>query len=169
MISPEFDMKSVALILFVCCSFCSSSASAIECQSTPGPPSTGWWSWRDIEGRKCWFIKAGAMPPKSDLHWPTKDKQEAASVEAASPVGRTGPEPLSPSQVEIENPARQATTLPQFNTARVKPITGAPLGLMNGHVDLMNGTPLSSMQTLGARRKPASADPFSARFTGTSN
>ena len=49
----------------------SSSAYAIKCKSSVdhnvrGP---GWWSWRLVEGRKCWFKKVGSMPPKSTLSW----------------------------------------------------------------------------------------------------
>jgi hypothetical protein len=159
-------MRSVALILLVCCVF-SSSASAIECQSTPGSPKTGWWSWRDIEGRKCWFIKAGAMPPKSELHWPTNEKREVRSVETAPPVEATEQAPVSASQGDIKHPAPKGTLLPQFNTTRVTPVTATPLGLTDGQVDLLSGAPLSSMQVFGvARRRPANPDAFNARFTG---
>jgi hypothetical protein len=165
-------MKSVVIILFVCCCLGSSSAWAIDCLSAPGDPKSGWYSWREIEGRRCWFQKTGAMPPKSQLHWPAKVRQEARSIEPAPPSKeRTEPVAVAPPQADTTNrPEPKAQTLPQFKTARVKPATGASLRLGNGQVDLLNGASLSTMQALGgARQKPANlapSDPFSARFTG---
>jgi hypothetical protein len=164
-------MKSVVAIVVVCCCLGSSSAWAIDCRSAPGDPKTGWYSWREIDGRKCWFAKTGAMPAKSQLHWPARVGQEARSIEPASPSQeRTEPEAAAPPQADTTNrPEPKPPTLPQFKTARVKPATGASLRLGNG-LDLMNGASLSAMRPLGgARRKPASlppADPFNARFTG---
>jgi hypothetical protein len=165
-------MKSIVIIPFVCCCFGSSSAWAIDCLSAPGDPKSGWYSWREIEGRRCWFQKTGAMPPKSQLHWPAKVGQEARSIEPASPSKeRIEPVVVPPPQADTTNrPEPKPQTLPQFKTARVKPATGASLRLGNGQVDLLNGASLSTMQALGgARQKPANlapADPFSARFTG---
>jgi hypothetical protein len=170
----ELLMKSVVVIMFVCCYLGSSSAWAIDCLSAPGDPKTGWYSWREIDGRKCWFRKAGAMPPKSLLHWPAKDGQEARSIEPVSPSKeRTEPEAAAPPLADMTNrPEPEPPTLPRVKTARVKPATGASLRLGNG-LDLMNGASLSAVRTLGgARQKPASrgpADPFNARFTGGSD
>jgi hypothetical protein len=174
----ELLMKGVVVIMFVCCTLGSSSAWAIDCLSAPGDPRTGWYSWREIDARKCWFRKTGAMPPKSLLHWPAKVGQEARSIEPASPSReRTEPETAAPPSADTTNrpepnPTTKPPTLPRFTTARVKPATGASLRLGNG-LDLMNGASLSAVRTLGgARQKPASrapADPFTARFTGSSD
>jgi hypothetical protein len=170
----ELLMKSVVVIMFVYCTLDSSSAWAIDCLNAPGDPKTGWYSWREIDGRKCWFRKTGAMPPKSLLHWSAKVGQEARSIEPVSPSKeRTEPEAAAPPPAETTNrPEPQPPTLPRFTTARVKPAAGASLRLGNG-LDLMNGASLSAMQAIGgARRKPASrapADPFNARFTGSSD
>jgi hypothetical protein len=178
-------MKCVVVIvrvMFVGCCLGGSSAWAIDCLSAPGDPRTGWYSWREIDGRKCWFQKTGAMPAKSQLHWPARVGQEARSIEPTSPSKappaqeRTEPEaaaPPSPPPADTANrPEPQPPTLPRFRTARVKPATGASLPLGNG-LDLMSGASLSAMQPLGGvRRKPAGrapADPFDARFTGRSD
>jgi hypothetical protein len=148
--------------------------------SAPGDPKSGWYSWREIEGRRCWFKKTGAMPTKSQLYWPAKVRPEARSIEPASPSQeRTMPVAVPPPQADTTNrpeprpepgPEPKPQTLPQFKAARVKPATGASLRLGNGQVDLLNGASLSTMHALGgARQKPANlapADPFGARFTG---
>jgi hypothetical protein len=172
-------MKSAATIMFVCCCLCccfgGSSAWAIDCRSAPGDPRTDWYSWREIDGRKCWFAKTGAMPPKSQLHWPAKVEEEARPIEPGSPPSkqRTEPEAEAPPQADTANtPEPRPPAPPRLLTARVRPATGASLPLGNG-LDLMNGASLSAMRPLGgARRKPATlapADPFSARFTGSSD
>ena len=165
-------MKIVVILLG--CSYClgSSSAWAIDCLGAPGDPKTGWYSWREIDGRKCWFQKTGAMPPKSQFRWPAKVGQEAQPSEIGSlSKERTDPEVVAlPPADKTNRPEPKPPMLPQFKTVRVKPATGASLRLGNG-LDLMNGASLSAMQPLGAARRAASpepADPFDARFTGSS-
>jgi hypothetical protein len=43
----------------------------IRCQDAPGREQNGvFWSWHEIEGKRCWFVRAGsAMPPKSAFTW----------------------------------------------------------------------------------------------------
>jgi hypothetical protein len=165
-------MKTV-VILLVCSYFLgSSSAWAIDCLSVPGDLKTGWYSWREIDGRKCWFQKTGAMPPKSQFHWPAKVGQEARSAETGSPSAESELEVVAPPPADKTNRREpKPPTLPQFKTVRVMPATGISLRLGNG-LDLMNGASLSAMQPLGAARRvasPAPADPFDARFTGSSD
>jgi hypothetical protein len=168
-------IKGSGIILLVCCCLASSSASAIECLSAAGHPKSGWYAWREIEGRRCWFVKTGAMPAKSQLHWPAKVKEEARSIDPPlPPQERTEPAAVAAPQTETTNRAEpKPQTPPQFSTARVKPVTGASRPLGNGQVDLLSGASLSTMHALGgARQKPANlapADPFSARFTGNGN
>ena len=163
------------LVMLFVCAYClsSSSAWAIDCLDAPGDPKTGWYSWREIDGRKCWFQKTGAMPPKSQFHWPAKVGQEALSAETGSPSEeRTELEVVAlPPADKTNRRESKPPTLPQFKTVRVRPATGASLRLENG-LDLMNGASLSAMQPLGAARRPASlapAEPFDARFTGRSD
>ncbi len=165
-------MKSIVIIPFVCCCLGSSSAWAIDCLSAPGDAKTGWYSWREIEGRRCWFKKTGAIPPKSQLRWTAEVEQEPLSIEPVSPSKeRTVPVAVSPPQADTTNrPESKSPTAPQFKTVRVKAATAASLRLGNDQVDLMNGASLSAMRALGgARQRPARlapADPFHARFTG---
>lgn len=177
-------MKSVVAVAFVCCCLCcclgSSAAWAIDCLNSPGDPKTGWYSWRQIDGRKCWFRKAGAMPAKSQLHWPEKVEQEARPEEPASPSPSEPPASAQERTGSIAPPPRADTTLrpqprqpapPRFKMVRVRPTTGASVRLGHGF-DLLSGASLTGMQPLGARREPAGrapADPFSARFTGSTN
>ncbi len=61
--------------LLVCCSASTRSARAIECLTSPNQTERGWWSWREIDGRKCWYKKVGAVPPKSEFVWPDQRKR----------------------------------------------------------------------------------------------
>jgi hypothetical protein len=163
-------MKNTVVIALVCCCLGSSSAWAIDCLSAPGDPKTGWYAWREIDGRKCWFRKTGAMPPKSQLHW-TSNVGEPRSTEPVSrSKERTVPVAGPPAQADTTNgPESRPPTAPVFKTVPVKPATAASLRLGNDQVDLMNGASLSAVQALAGRRRPvrlAPADPFDARFTG---
>jgi hypothetical protein len=167
-------IKGSGIILLVCCCLASSSALAIECLSAAGDPKSGWYAWREIEGRRCWFVKTGAMPSKSQLHWPAKVREEARSIDPTPVQERTESVSVAAPQIETTSAAEpKAQMSPQFNTARVKPVTGSPRPLQGGQVDLLSGASLSTMHALGgARQKPAHlapADPFSARFTGSGN
>ena len=58
-----------------------SNAKAIEC-SVARPSSTqAYWSWRLIDGRKCWYA-GKTMVSKSLLQWPAKASVQKASVQA---------------------------------------------------------------------------------------
>jgi hypothetical protein len=58
-----------------------STAQAIECASELPAVRSGHWSYRLIDGRKCWY-EGKAMLPKSSLRW--ADKSPPA-VQAESP------------------------------------------------------------------------------------
>jgi hypothetical protein len=179
-------MKSIVLVAIGFTWLLSSSAWAIECQSARGDPKTGWYSWREIDGRRCWFKKVGAMPPKSELHWPVKEGREEPPRAPAAPVSppeQSASRPERPAASAPERivpappPRREATTtktqpetatVSHFTTLSVRPTGAAPRRPSKGPIDLMNGASVSSMEPFGeARQKPArSADPFAARFTG---
>jgi hypothetical protein len=159
-------MRTGVFTLLACC-LASTAAWSIECQDRPGLPSTGWWAWREIESRKCWFIKTGAMPPKSELHWRAREQGEVRPPEPAVPLAAGGETP-TPSSPREEKPPIETSVLGRFTTTRAKPVSGPAPRLLGGRVDLMDSTPLSSIHVLEGRRgKPASADSFDARFTGS--
>jgi hypothetical protein len=178
---------NAVIIVSICCSVGSSSAWAmIDCMSAPGEPKVGArYFWRTIDDRKCWFLKTGDMPPKSQLRWPAKakDRNEARPTPGESPAAErrealavapapVEPPPVEPSPVEppaasappaetADAPRPRATSQLRFRTARVKPVTAPALNLGHG-LDLMSGSSLT------AKTPPslAPADPFHARFTG---
>lgn len=167
---------NAAMLVLVCCNVGGPSAWAIDCQSAAGDPKTGWYSWRLIDGRKCWFLKTGAMPAKSQLRWPDKAEEIAPEKAAgAGPAVDTRPAALPTAADESTEPLA-ATPLPseaqdrpqprplsqlRFRTTRVKPAPAPLLHLGHG-LDLMSGSSLT------ARTPPslAPADPFHSRFTG---
>jgi len=144
-------MKGTVIIPFVCCWLVSSSAWAIDCLSGPGDPKTGWYAWREIEGRKCWFKKSGAMPPKSQLRWAKAEQEPAEPLYAA----KVGIAPVADPPREAETTTASKTdprvgSVPQIRIVRVRPVS------MPG----IAGDPPSP-----ARLVPA--DSFNARFIGT--
>ena len=65
-----------------------SSVQAIECASKLPAVRSGHWSYRNIDGRKCWY-QGKPMLPKSSLHWPKSSDDEAEAATPATDVGPT--------------------------------------------------------------------------------
>jgi hypothetical protein len=85
-------MKGIsAAIIFMLMAAGSAAGAAIRCQDAPGREQRGvYWSWREIERKRCWFISArGAMPPKSAFTWANEEPVEK-DVPAASEKAKTG-------------------------------------------------------------------------------
>ena len=58
------------------------NAKAMECSVARPSNATGYWSWRLIDGRKCWYL-GKTMVSKSLLQWPAKASvQVKPSVQA---------------------------------------------------------------------------------------
>jgi hypothetical protein len=68
------------------------SVAEILCQDAPGREQKGvFWSWREIDGKRCWFVRArGAMPAKSALTW-AKEEPVQEDVPAATEKAKTAP------------------------------------------------------------------------------
>jgi len=153
-------MKGLAAAVLVCCCAAASSAQAIECLSAPNQSGSGWWSWREIDGRKCWYKKIGPVPPKSEFFWPEQAKDAPAAAAEAPP-------PSSPL------PATEGMTSPQprIEMARVKRVdlTAVNFRLGEGRVGLLEGFDLASVRGIGgAWQMPnhtgVPLDTFNARY-----
>jgi hypothetical protein len=46
-----------------------SAASAIECKAEMPSTRSGYWSWRIIDGKRCWYLGRAGMD-KANLQWP---------------------------------------------------------------------------------------------------
>jgi hypothetical protein len=76
-IRPVVFAASIATLLLI-----GLPAQAKQCSAArPSNPHGQWWSWRSIDGRKCWY-EGRAMIPKSSLQW-------AAQASAQSKAGAT--------------------------------------------------------------------------------
>src|SRR6516162_4774309 len=111
-------MKQAGIILLFCYCVASSSAQAIECLSAPNRSGSGWWSWREIDGRKCWFKKVGAMPPKSEFRWPQGAKE--APPAAASAQQELSSAPLAEVSAQHESSSAQATRTMPATSPRIQ-------------------------------------------------
>ena len=161
--------KSIVIPSLLCCWLASAPAWAIDCLSVPGDPKTGWYSWREIDGRKCWFKKTGAMPAKSQLHWATKVEEKPRPVSSpAAAQERTVPAAVPPPASSAEPVETKPATLPQFRTVRVKPVPVTSPRIGDSQVDLMNSARLSAVAVFGrARPKPGRLSPSGAGSSST--
>jgi hypothetical protein len=154
-------MKALVTTLLVGCCLAASSAQAIECLSTPKSES-GWWSWREIDGRKCWYKKVGAVPPKSEFVWP--DAKEAK--EGPASAEHTPRPPSTPTTEGMRSPPP-----PRIEIARVKAVdlSNPIFRLGEGRVGLIEGFSLSSLRGIGGTWEvpqpiTVQLDPFDARY-----
>jgi hypothetical protein len=172
-------IKGIVISSALCSGFASAPAWAIDCLSAPGDPKRGWYSWREIDGRKCWFKKTGAMRAKSELHWSTKIEENLQPVSsrqtdtAAAEERSVTTAPPAPAASAAAPAESKSATVPQFRTVRVKPVSVASARIGSNQVDLMNSGSLSAVQVFGVARpkarRPGPADAFDARFNGNGN
>jgi hypothetical protein len=147
--------------LLVCCSVSTQSARAIECLTSPNQTERGWWSWREIDGRRCWYKKVGAVPPKSEFVWPDQQAKE----EAQPGEERAGQEPIFMRATEP-----MPSALPEVEMARVKPVDPTvDFRLSEGLIDLTKGVSLAGFHGIGGALEtppytPVSRDSFDDRF-----
>lgn len=173
-------IDAVILVLVCCCVGSTPARAMIDCMSAPGEPKVGArYFWREIDGRKCWFLRTGDIPPKSQLRWPAKTGPDARNTEPPKASSERA-EPLAAESVSTESPPAESGSRAEpgpraqpdfvsrsqlrFRTARVKPVATPQVNLGHG-LDLMNGTSL----TANTPPSLAPADPFHARFTGRSD
>ena len=68
-----------------------SSAQAIECASELPAVRSGHWSYRIIDGRKCWY-EGKTMLPKSALRWPDPSSEVQVKMPATDGQNFRDPE-----------------------------------------------------------------------------
>jgi hypothetical protein len=139
-----------------CMSITCSAHAAVQCQTGKG--GDGHWSWREIDGRRCWY-RGAPSKPKAQLYWQVAAKPTSA------------PEPPAPAPAPEPQARRSSPVL----YLQVTPATPAPT------VDLLRARPMTEgalIETPGAviRDVPAEADrccrplpddlPFAERWSG---
>jgi hypothetical protein len=81
----------IQLVLFAACIAVlmptgEASAKAMECSAARPSSAQSYWSWRLIDGRKCWYA-GKTMVSKSLLQWPAKGSVQAkADTKPAPPT-----------------------------------------------------------------------------------
>ena len=85
-------MKTQILsVLFVACMAAAvapvgaANAKAMECSVARPSNASVYWSWRLIDGRKCWYA-GKTMVSKSLLHWPAKAQVQKAEAQVKPSV-----------------------------------------------------------------------------------
>ncbi|WP_249790826.1 hypothetical protein [Bradyrhizobium sp. SRL28] len=69
------------------------NAKAMECSVARPSSAHGYWSWRLIDGRKCWYA-GKTMVSKSQLQWPAKASVQA-KADTAQVKTDTAPVPVT--------------------------------------------------------------------------
>lgn len=165
---------SIAAMVLACCLGSSTASAVTDCMSAPG--KDGYYSYRTIDGRKCWFLKVGTtIPTKAELRWTTK---RAEPTERPTALGYSPDESIQP-RLNEESVKRRAITPPVADTSpavapqtsepaplryrmtRVRPAGELPLQPQTS-IELMNGSSLSS----NVPPHLAPAAPFNERFSG---
>jgi hypothetical protein len=73
------QIRPVFFAVFIATLFLSApAAQAIQCSAAPSSSQQGYWFWRQIDGRKCWYV-GKTMISKSLLHWPAATPAKTAS------------------------------------------------------------------------------------------
>lgn len=80
----------ILLILFAACFAVlmptgEANAKSVQCSVVRQSTAHGHWSWRLIDGRKCWYAGKSVIS-KSALRWPAAESAQA-NVKVAPPVG----------------------------------------------------------------------------------
>ena len=155
LITARRGALTAAIGLLVCCSAGTRSARAIECLTSPNQSEREWWSWREIDGRKCWYKKVGSVPPKSEFVWPEAPPGEERAEQEPTFMRATVP---------------MASPSPEVEMARVKPVDPTvDFRLSEGLIDLTKGFSLAGFHGIGgALETPpytrVSQDTFDERF-----
>jgi hypothetical protein len=99
-------MVKIQLIALVACvavlsSIGTQTAFARQCSAARPSHPEGYWSWRLIDGRKCWY-EGQPMLSKSSLEWPARappkrePREEVASARTEKPANLFDAQALAP-------------------------------------------------------------------------
>ncbi len=86
-------------VTIVLASWVTTASSAIECRAELPPAAKEYWSWRIIDGKRCWYPGRPGLS-KSNLHWPLSEPEHPSAPDAL-------PEPAPRAQEAAED-ARNA-------------------------------------------------------------
>jgi hypothetical protein len=99
------------------------TASAFECRTEVPSGAAQYWSWRIIDGRKCWYPGRPGMS-KANLHWPKAGEPttgQSRAPEAIAPNGFQNSLPdvaPQPHQSEVSRPNGETTFKERWPSGR---------------------------------------------------
>ena len=101
-------MKVAAAMILASMAAGSAAHAAIRCEDAPGREQRGvYWSWREIEGKRCWFIGArGAMPPKSRFVVKEKEEEPVDNDVLAAPENTKTGLAIQMLKLQVQRPFR---------------------------------------------------------------
>jgi len=111
------------IVIGVACLCLSSSAyAAVPCHT--GKDGDGYWSWREIDGRRCWY-RGSPGKPKAELFWKVAAKPTSSPPSLPTSSKPTpSPKPQVPVSYPVHNlHVTPATPSPAADVLRVRPMT----------------------------------------------
>jgi hypothetical protein len=99
------------IIIVIVCLLAMTTADAAErarCHTAPAVKVGEWWSWRIVDGKKCWYI-GERKRAKNLLHWV---EEPAAPVASRPPIERAIPAPEPPKPTPPPEPIEVAEIAP---------------------------------------------------------
>jgi hypothetical protein len=72
-------IRYLVAITIVLSSWATTASSAIECSAELPPAPKEYWSWRIIDGKRCWYPGRPGMN-KANLRWPQSEPQQLEDV-----------------------------------------------------------------------------------------
>jgi hypothetical protein len=70
-------IRHVLIAVIVFAPLSTAAHSAVECKAEAPATRTGYWSWRNIDGKQCWYQGRPGMD-KANLRWPPPAPPPAA-------------------------------------------------------------------------------------------
>jgi len=87
-----------------------------QCSATK-PANGTWWSWRLIDGRKCWYEGKPGLS-KALLEWPAQPESKQAKAHPESDQAKAQPETK---QAKAQPESKQAKAQPESKQAKAQP------------------------------------------------
>jgi hypothetical protein len=110
-------MTRYLLAVTIVLSWATTASSAVECKAELPSARTGYWSWRIIDGKQCWYPGRPGMS-KAELHWPQSARQPARKEASKTSAALSSPREMN---------CRSQNGGPIDGSPRVMPDRSAPV------------------------------------------
>ena len=95
-------------------------AAAYECHASLPAERAGYWSWRQVEGRKCWY-RGPRVVSKRSLHWPAAVTSPVTTGTNSPSPQASAPPPIDPDERDAETRLRDCCWPPVWELRQILP------------------------------------------------